>query len=129
VNAEILPRRARGYAPGEGGPLNASYIDMTIPHAAGALYSTTGDLLRWARGLFGGKLLQAGSLEKMTTPYEDGYALGLGIAEAEGRRVFRHGGGIDGFSTFLAFYPASNPPLRGGACRTRGSDPGAWAAS
>ncbi len=37
--------------------VNAAYVDMTIPHGAGALYSTTEDLLRWTQGLFGGQLL------------------------------------------------------------------------
>ena len=31
---------------------------MSIPFSAGALYSTTEDLLRWEQGLFGGKVLK-----------------------------------------------------------------------
>ena len=38
--------------------VNAGYIDMTIPFSAGALYSTTGDLLKWEQALFGGKVLK-----------------------------------------------------------------------
>jgi CubicO group peptidase (beta-lactamase class C family) len=78
---------------------------MSIPHAAGALYSTTGDLLRWERGLFGGKLLSAESLRKMTTPFKGDYAFGLGVKTANGHKVIDHGGGIEGFNTFLAYYP------------------------
>jgi hypothetical protein len=37
---------------------------MSIPFAAGALYSTTEDLLRWEQGLFGGKVLSAASLAR-----------------------------------------------------------------
>ncbi len=78
---------------------------MSIPHAAGALYSTTEDLLRWEQGLFGGKLISAASLAKMTTPFKDDYALGVVVQTASGRKVIQHGGGIEGFNTFLAYYP------------------------
>jgi CubicO group peptidase (beta-lactamase class C family) len=41
-NSAIIARRARGYTPGpDGAPVNADYIDMSVPYAAGALYSTT----------------------------------------------------------------------------------------
>lgn len=104
-HAAIIKHRASGYTPRAGGMVNAGYIDMTIPHAAGALYSTTEDLLRWERGLFGGKLLSAASLHKMTTPFKSEYAFGLGVKTSNGHKVINHGGGIEGFNTFLAYYP------------------------
>lgn len=104
-NSAIIPHRAAGYSNGENGPENAGYIDMTIPFSAGALYSTTEDLLRWEQGLFGGKVLSAASLAKMTTPFKDDYALGVGVRTVNGRKVIDHGGGIEGFNTFLAYYP------------------------
>jgi CubicO group peptidase (beta-lactamase class C family) len=78
---------------------------MSIPFAAGSLYSTTEDLLRWEQGLFGGKLLSAESLQKMITPFKSGYAFGLGVRTVSGRKVIDHGGGIEGFNTHLAYYP------------------------
>ena len=86
---------------------NAGFIHMSVPHGAGALYSTTADLLKWEQGLFGGKLLKAASLEKMTTPFKNDYAFGLGVSTAGGRKVIQHGGGIEGFNTHLAYYPES----------------------
>lgn len=106
-NTAIIPRRAAGYVPGPKGPANAGYIHMSIPHAAGALYSTTEDLLRWEQGLFGGKLLSAASMEKLTTPNKNNYAFGLVVRAENGRRVISHGGGIDGFNTSLVYYPDS----------------------
>jgi CubicO group peptidase (beta-lactamase class C family) len=85
--------------------VNAGYIDMSIPFSAGALYSTTYDLLRWEQGLFAGKLLSAESFEKMTTPYRHDYACGLMAYTVNGHKVMAHGGGINGFSTMLAYYP------------------------
>jgi CubicO group peptidase (beta-lactamase class C family) len=106
-NTAIVPRRAAGYMPSPTGPVNAAFIHMSIPHAAGALYSTTEDLLRWEQGLFGGKLISATSLAKMTTPFKGNYALGVMVQTASGRTVVQHGGGIEGFNTFLAYYPDS----------------------
>jgi CubicO group peptidase (beta-lactamase class C family) len=104
-NKTIIARRAAGYMPSPGGPVNAGFVHMSIPHAAGALYSTTEDLLRWEQGLFGGKVVSSASLAKMTTPFKDDYALGVVVKTAGGRKVVQHGGGIDGFNTFLAYYP------------------------
>lgn len=101
----ILPRRAQGYSPGPGGIVHAGYTSMTIPFSAGALYSTTGDLLKWEQGLFGGKVLTAGSLAKMTTPFKENYGFGLFVATLEGHKVIQHGGGIEGFNTAMSYYP------------------------
>ena len=105
LNAPIIERRAAGYAPGPEGPVNAGYIDMSIPFSAGALYSTTGDLLRWEQGLFGGKVLSPASLKKMTTPFKNDYAFGLGVRVVDGHTLIEHGGGIEGFNTQLSYYP------------------------
>lgn len=115
-NTAIIPHRAYGYAPGPSldggagmsihlGPRNAGYIDMSIPFSAGALYSTTHDLQRWEQGLFGGKLLSAASLKKMTTPFKQDYACGLAVHTVSGHLMIEHGGGIEGFNTELAYYP------------------------
>jgi CubicO group peptidase (beta-lactamase class C family) len=104
-NSAIIAHRAAGYAPGKSGPVNAGFVHMSIPFSAGALYSTTGDLLRWEQGLFGGKVLKAESLAKMTTPFKQDYAFGLGVSTNNGHKMIAHDGGIQGFNTFLAYFP------------------------
>ncbi len=104
-NTVIIPRRASGYVPVKDGLENAGYVHMSIPGGAGALYSTTEDLLKWEQGLFGGKVLSAASLETMTKPYKDDYACGLGVRLKNGRKLIEHGGGIQGFNTQLSYYP------------------------
>ena len=104
-NSAIIPLRAAGYSPGPNGPVNAEFEHMSVPFSAGALYSTTKDLLRWEQGLFGGKLLSAGTLSKMTTPFKDGYAIGVGVDTVNGRQQISHGGGIAGFDTYLTYFP------------------------
>jgi CubicO group peptidase (beta-lactamase class C family) len=103
--ATVVPRHASGYSPGPGGPVHARYLDMSIPYAAGALYSTTHDLWRWEQALFGGKVLSPASLKEMTTPFKQDYAFGLMVRTRDGRTVIGHGGGIDGFNTELDYYP------------------------
>ncbi|GFE84216.1 hypothetical protein GCM10011487_62160 [Steroidobacter agaridevorans] len=103
-NASIIPRRAAGYTRSGESLVNADFVHMSIPHAAGGLYSTTEDLLRWQRQLYGGKLLSDASLTKMTTPFKNDYALGLAVQTGK-RKMYSHGGGIEGFNTLLAYYP------------------------
>src|SRR5262245_33319246 len=104
-NSAIIAHRASGYSPSGHGPDNAGFVHMTIPFSAGALYSTTEDLLRWEQGLFGGKVLTPASLAKMTTPFKQDYAFGLAVETRNGVKRISHGGGIQGFNTFLSYYP------------------------
>lgn len=104
-NSAVIQHRAAGYTPNRGVIENTGFVHMSIPQGAGALYSTTEDLLKWEQGLFGGKVIKATSLEKMTTPYKSDYALGLFVRTAAGHKVIEHGGSIEGFNTMLAYYP------------------------
>src|SRR5690606_19838006 len=81
----ILPRRASGYTPTGAGIANADYVDMSIPMGAGALYSTTHDLLKWEEALFSGRVLNAASMAALTTPVRNNYAMGLVVSQSEGR--------------------------------------------
>src|SRR6185437_11740549 len=97
---QLIMGRAEGYTPGEDhdAPVNAPYIDMSVPYAAGGLYSTTHDLLRWEQALYGMRLLSASSLRQMTTPYMSDYGFGLTIRTLPGGQLlYSHGGGIYGF--------------------------------
>ena len=106
-NTAVIKRRASGYIKTPTGYVNAGYVHMSIPHAAGALYSTTRDLLKWEQALFSGKVVSKASLDRMITPFKNDYGLGITSALVQGRRVIAHGGGIDGFNTQLAYYPDS----------------------
>jgi CubicO group peptidase (beta-lactamase class C family) len=107
-NTAIIKRRASGYMRlPNGAYVNAGYINMTIPHGAGALYSTTHDLLKWEQGLFAGKVVSKASLDRMTTAFKNDYGFGLATIMSKGRRVITHTGGIDGFNTAMTYYPES----------------------
>ncbi|HYH01174.1 MAG TPA: serine hydrolase [Terriglobales bacterium] len=102
-NTAILPHRAIGYVPTNTGLAIAEYVNMTVPFAAGGLYSTTRDLVKWEEGLFGGKVISAASLKQMTTPFKGGYGYGVWIHD--GGSEVSHGGGIEGFNTDLRYFP------------------------
>ena len=103
--ATILPNRAMGYSRNTDGLINAAYIDMSQPYAAGSLYSTVEDLFAWDEALFGGKVLTKKTFELMTTPVKNNYGYGVAMTTAFNRKVVSHGGGINGFSSMLAHFP------------------------
>ena len=105
--AQLLKHRASGYTRLLGvATANALYIDMSIPHAAGALYSTVEDLLKWDRALDSEKLVSRKSLDAMLTPFKDGYGYGWAIDQKFGQTRYEHGGGIPGFVTIIERFPA-----------------------
>lgn len=98
-----LPKRALGYRRSQGVLVQARSESMSIPWAAGGMYSTTHDLLKWVQGLFNGQLLSDGSLQLMTTPRKGSYGLGMGVGFKKGRRAIWHDGGIEGFNSYLVY--------------------------
>ena len=74
------------------------------PDTAAGLRSTTADLLKWQRALYGGKVLSAASLKKMTTPFKGDYGLGIYLRTIDGRKAMTHGGGVPTFAN-LTYFP------------------------
>lgn len=64
-NAPPLPEHATGYAQPW---VRAAYVDMSVPFAAGALYSTVNDLYHWDEALFTHSFASSASLMQMFTP-------------------------------------------------------------
>lgn len=111
----ILKNRASGYEKNGKNISNASFIDMSIPYAAGSLYSTVEDLYLWDQALYTNKLLSQKSMESLFKPYIkawDGfYGYGWSIKEVDNGnkgklKIIEHGGGINGFNTNIARVPA-----------------------
>ena len=111
VSATIIPKRASGYYFAAGEYANAPYVDMTIPYAAGSLYSTVQDLYVWDRALYGDKLLGENLKKQMWTPGLQNYGFGWVITTSkldDGKTevaTVTHGGGIHGFNTLLVRIP------------------------
>jgi CubicO group peptidase (beta-lactamase class C family) len=78
--------------------------DMSIPMGAGAMVSTTADLSRFIEALMTGKVVSQASLDQMKT-IKDGYGLGLFTFPFDDKTAYGHTGGIDGFTSMLAYFP------------------------
>lgn len=102
----IIENRARGYVRKEKNLiLNAPYIDMSVPHAAGALCSTVEDLFLWDRALKSNKLIPKKLSEIMFHPVNTIFACGWMIDQQHGLKRIQHAGGIDGFATAILRFP------------------------
>jgi D-alanyl-D-alanine carboxypeptidase len=77
-------------------------------YAAGGMYSTAADLLKFSDALFGDKLVKRGALSLMLKPGLDNYGYGLWVAdvEVEGKpyRVAQRPGSIMGANAVLLRY-------------------------
>lgn len=108
----VIPGRARGYERDPEGWRNATFLNMTQPYSAGALCSTVGDLARWNLLLASGHVVQPASYGLMSTPEgaarESRYGFGLSLDSLAGHGLVTHGGGINGFISDNAVFPADS---------------------
>ncbi|MCM3871375.1 MAG: serine hydrolase, partial [Pyrinomonadaceae bacterium] len=108
----LIEKRASGYQKTLEGYVNAPYLDMSIPYAAGSMYSTVEDLYLWDQALYTDRILSAPTKELMYKPNLDDYAYGWVVTKAklgtgtETAPKIAHGGGINGFNTVIARFPA-----------------------
>ncbi len=104
-NNKIIKKRAAGYNRTFDGYENSPYIDMSVPYAAGSLYSTVEDMYLWDQALYTDKLLSDKYRKIMFTSNLDHYAYGWSVRNlpvgetGDSVLVTTHNGGIFGFST------------------------------
>lgn len=75
---------------------------------AGAMYSTTGDLLKWQTFICSGKLVADSLLTLATTPVKADYGLGWIIRDFNGHRMIGHTGAVRGFNAAFMYFPADS---------------------
>jgi D-alanyl-D-alanine carboxypeptidase len=98
--------------PWQGGVDNYSVPRIALNSAAwaaGAMYSTSGDMIKWYRALMNTGFLSPASFQEMTTFIGLGsYGVGLSEATVSGRTVWQHGGSIwGGYNSFMMYDPSS----------------------
>jgi CubicO group peptidase (beta-lactamase class C family) len=109
----LIPKRAAGYERTPRGYVNAPYLDMSLPYAAGSIYSTVEDLYLWDQALYTDKLISPQLKELMFKPGLGNYAYGWGVGKppfgpgGAPVQVMQHGGGINGFNTLIVRTPES----------------------
>ncbi|WP_185154215.1 serine hydrolase [Fulvivirga sp. M361] len=110
-NSKKYKNEALGYSMQKGGIKDALDWDMTWAGGAGNLYSTADDLLKWNKALFGGQILNKENISKAHTKVKlnDGadypYGYGWGLNKYRGQERIGHSGGLNGFLSYLAYYP------------------------
>lgn len=115
---DILKNRATGYEKNGTSFINSAYLDMSIPYAAGSLYSTVEDLYLWDQALYTTTLLPQKYMDLFFTPYiaafgNSQYAYGWGVGKevigntTDSITVISHGGGINGFNTNISRLPSN----------------------
>jgi len=116
---DILKNRATGYEKQGGDYVNSSYLDMSIPYAAGSMYSTVEDLYKWDQALYTTSILPKEYMTMYFKPYIPAfgsahYAYGWGVGYAKiGKSTdsiyaIGHGGGINGFNTNISRTTSNN---------------------
>ena len=78
----------------------APVSDSTVTFAAGALYSTAGDMYKWHKALLSYSLLPKEWQEKAFTPFKGNYGYGWMISTHDSKRHIGHTGGVPGFYTY-----------------------------
>ena len=111
-SADGLPSPARGYngfalsPPEPAIPEGNGWIE-----AAGGLWASASDLLRWDLALTNGKVLKSESYDLMIAPRKlstgkiSRYGCGLQTDSRNGDLVLQHGGGVSGFVSSNVFIP------------------------
>jgi D-alanyl-D-alanine carboxypeptidase len=102
-----------GYGQINGTWLRLPSLHPSVPWSAGSLCSTTSDLARWAHLLATGHAMLPASYATMTTPARfandtvvpNHYALGVVVDDILGQPAVWHDGAIDGFESFLLYFP------------------------
>ena len=104
---EIIPDRATGYDNRSNSLWRSEFVSPTQPFSAGALIGTVLDLAKWDAALYTDNLLPTSDHQEMWTPTKlnDGkttpYGFGWQTGDIRGHRYVGHGGGIQGFSTYI----------------------------
>ena len=123
-NYTVLKNRASGYSNKylRNEYVNANYVDMSIPYAAGSIYATVEDLYLWDQALYSEKLLPANYRDLLFGKYISAYngqhygygwiIGGMQIGTTSDRvETIGHSGGINGFRTLIIRIPSSKSSI------------------
>jgi hypothetical protein len=82
---------------------NKEHVELAS--GAGALYTTTGDLWKWAQATTKEQMLSKDLYHKAFTPVQPGYGLGWIVGEEYGHFKIGHTGSIPGFIADFIMFP------------------------
>jgi CubicO group peptidase (beta-lactamase class C family) len=79
--------------------------DSTVTFAAGAIFSTTGDMYKWAKAIANKEILSADSWKAILTPHLGNYGYGWWIDTLFGKKYVMNSERLPGFMAWLSYYP------------------------
>lgn len=82
------------------------YMDLSVAHMAGGMYSTCQDLYLWDKSLKSGEILKKESLEKIYISYTEqlSYGYGVSMEKFHDKKCVSHSGGMAGVETYIFRY-------------------------
>ena len=104
VSRPSVPGRAIGYT-------NSGQLDdyELLTMGDGGLFSTINDLDKWERSFVNNDLVsELTKLRAFTSHHSDGYGYGWVVGEVGGATWYSHGGGLNGYRTFISRFPAQD---------------------
>lgn len=112
--SQIIKHRASGYQQNDDDYVNANYLSLTLPYAAGSLMSTTEDLLKWQNAISANAFIKRNTLDKaingskLNSGEDIPYGYGWIKGNINGSTTVEHSGGIFGYTTNGIFLPEEN---------------------
>lgn len=111
---DLIPHRVRGYRIIDGSIKNSEFVDVSSRFAGGGTRSTVVDLLKYAKGIIEGRILDEDTYGLMFTSMSTregtltGYGLGWGVRPWNGHFQVSHGGSQPETRTHLLIFPTEN---------------------
>jgi len=112
-STKLIKNRASGYEKTDEF-VNAPYISLTLPYAAGSIMSTVDDMLKWQTAINTNVFVKKATINKAFTNYtlnnghKINYGYGWSIDEINEVPTIEHGGAIPGFLSMGVFVPSEN---------------------
>jgi len=112
--SDLIPNRVRGYRLLNGREKNSEFIDVSSRFGGGGLRSTVADLLKYARGICRGDLLEPETWDSMFSSMTTadgrftGYGTGWHVSPWKGHFQISHGGSQPETRTYLTIFPNEN---------------------
>ncbi len=96
---------AQGYLSAADGLRPAPAVDASAAFSSGGMYSTTRDLLRWARGLMNGRVLSQRSRQEMFASGLEDFGFGWIVPKNTTPVTYLHLGALAGFESAIFVFP------------------------
>jgi CubicO group peptidase (beta-lactamase class C family) len=84
------------------------HYDSTYAYSAGSIYSTTNDMLKWARVVSAREILAPETWELAFKPKIQNYGYGWQTGQFFEKKYVKHSGGYPGYMSEFIYYPTEN---------------------